>query len=301
MKLTESTRPASIVDQPHVDYDSDWWYVRAYPGRSELMDAACDVVIPWLGDVAEEVDGGRWFFLRYIDMVGPHLRLRVRCSLDDVDRLNTRIPELQHILENLTRPSESQPLLPNALFGDSSGAVLVSPSLYAPETHKYGGPHGVAAAERLFTAAAQWYSHHHPDRLPRRFERAALAVTLMRDLVSAALPREHRREFWAHHRRQWGWQLVMTVQGQSHIPPLVAETAAGVQPALGEVDTSAVRSHVRTVVSTLDEVTEFNSELNRFDLLLNYLHMDINRWGFVPAEEALLGMVTTSLRARTES
>ncbi|MCX5115213.1 hypothetical protein OOK13_43585 [Streptomyces sp. NBC_00378] len=29
-------------------------------------------------------------------------------------------------------------------------------------------------------------------------------------------------------------------------------------------------------------------------LLLHYLHMDLNRWGFVPAEECLLGVLASA-------
>ena len=32
----------------------------------------------------------------------------------------------------------------------------------------------------------------------------------------------------------------------------------------------------------------------REELLLHYLHMDLSRWGFVPAEESLLGVLASA-------
>ncbi|QVQ50248.1 thiopeptide-type bacteriocin biosynthesis protein [Spiractinospora alimapuensis] len=296
-EVTDHPSPArdSILDQPHQPPDSDWWYVRAYPGSGALMDAACDVLVPWLREAAASENADRWFFLRYIDMVGPHLRLRIRCAPDGVDRLHSRMPELWLALDKIPPDARGEPLIANGLFGDASGAVRVAPGLYAPEMHKYGGPAGVEAAERLFTASARWYADNLPHRSPRRFRRAALATTLMRELVTTALPPEDWKEFWLRHRRQWGWQLVMS-QGKAAVPDLVSETVTGVREVVADVDVAAVRTHVASVVATFEEVTRSNSGVDRLDLLLNYLHMDINRWGFVPAEEALLGMVTTSMR-----
>ncbi len=42
---------------------------------------------------------------------------------------------------------------------------------------------------------------------------------------------------------------------------------------------------------TLDRAAAAGVPVERAVLLLHYLHMDLNRWGFVPAEESLLGIV----------
>ena len=53
---------------------TDWWYVRAYPGHPDLMDEATRVLVPWLAARAAEEGAPAWFFTRYWDMSGHHLR-----------------------------------------------------------------------------------------------------------------------------------------------------------------------------------------------------------------------------------
>lgn len=68
------------------------------------------------------------------------------------------------------------------------------------------------------------------------------------------------------------------------------EAAARLDAPLRE---SAAR-HVGTVVRTLDAAAADENPVPREELLLHYLHMDLNRWGFVPAEESLLGVLASA-------
>ncbi|MFJ6610509.1 hypothetical protein ACIQPT_09525 [Streptomyces sp. NPDC091289] len=52
--------------------------------------------------------------------------------------------------------------------------------------------------------------------------------------------------------------------------------------------------HVETVVRTLGEAAADKNPVPRQELLLHYLHMDLNRWGFVPAEGSLLGVLASA-------
>jgi hypothetical protein len=55
-----------------------------------------------------------------------------------------------------------------------------------------------------------------------------------------------------------------------------------------------METHVETVVRTLDAAAADRNPVPREGLLLHYLHMDLNRWGFVPAEESLLGVLASA-------
>ncbi|WP_214326803.1 lantibiotic dehydratase C-terminal domain-containing protein [Nonomuraea sediminis] len=264
----------------------DWWYVRAYPGGSDLMDPATRVLVPWLRDQAAREGAGRWFFIRYWDLSGYHLRLRLSCPPDGVDRLHERVPEVERLLGGL-RAEPYEALVRGEFPGTLPSHRRARPCLYAPELGKYGGTAGVALAEELFTRGSAWYLDAGVAGLERARARAGLALAYMRGLVSAALP--DPAAFWAAHRRQWGWQLRMAVPGQEELRERVVRVHG--TPAPGGVD---LDGQIANVVETLDAAEAACVPVTRAELLLNYLHMDLNRWGFVPAEECLLGLAAAN-------
>ncbi|MFI0978260.1 lantibiotic dehydratase C-terminal domain-containing protein [Streptomyces sp. NPDC021093] len=278
--------------------ETDWWYVRAYPGHPDAMDEATRVLIPWLSALASEEAASAWFFTRYWDMSGHHLRLRLKCSADGIDRVHERLPELVGLLYALDRPTPSARLVPGSV---PQGLPMVKQArccLYAPELAKYGGARGVARVEELFTASCRWYDDQRIGALDPLFDRAALAVSYMSALVRAALPEPRARTaFWTAHRRQWGRQLRMAAPGQEDLRGLLDRAARGTGEALARLSTPLQESttrHVETVVHTLDVAMADKNPVPREELLLHYLHMDLNRWGFVPAEESLLGVLASS-------
>jgi Lantibiotic biosynthesis dehydratase C-term len=275
----------------------DWWYVRAYPGHPDLMDEATRVLIPWLAEQAADEDGSAWFFTRYWDMSGHHLRLRLKCSADGADRIHDRLPELVELLHSLGKPEPAGRLVPGSVPQGLPQVKQARCCLYSPELAKYGGSDGVARAEQLFTASCLWYMERRLGYLEPLFDRAALAVAYMSNLVRAALPETMRTEFWTAHRRQWGRQLRMAAPDQEELRRLLSRGADGTGRALASLDDqlrNSVETHVGKVVRTLDGAVADGSPVPRQVLLLHYLHMDLNRWGFVPAEESLLGVLASA-------
>ncbi|MGP3911352.1 lantibiotic dehydratase C-terminal domain-containing protein [Nonomuraea sp. 10N515B] len=262
----------------------DWWYVRAYPGGAELMDPAVRLLVPWLREQAAREGAARWFFVRYWDMTGHHLRLRLSCPADGVDRMHERLPELEDLLAAL-RPEPVERLVPGDFPGPLPARRAAAACLYAPELGKYGGAAGVALAEELFTTSCAWYADARLTDLDRTAERAALAVAYMRELGNT-LPEPERKGFWAAHRAHWGWQLRLAVPGQDRLRALLVKTASAL-PACP----SDVAAQVEAVRAVLDGAAAASVPVSRAELLLQYMHMDLNRLGFVPAEECLLGLI----------
>ena len=272
----------------------DWWYVRAYPGRAGHMDAASRVLVPWLQDQARQAGADRWFFLRYLDMTGQHLRLRVRCPDDAADRLHARLPEVVERLHELDGTGPAERLLPGADFGSAAGRCRVTAGLYAPELGKYGGAQGVAIAEELFTRSSAWYAAHDVGGLRPVFDRAGMAVAYLRQALETALPGDEHEAFWAAHRRQWGVYLRMALPTSAAFSQRLSEVAQGVAtcrtPAAPDLD---VGDRTADLVTTLDRAAALSLPVPRAELLLHYVHMDLNRWGFLPAEECLLGVLAS--------
>jgi hypothetical protein len=173
------------------------------------------------------------------------------------------------------------------------GIQRVRATLYSPELKKYGGETGILLAERLFTASTRWYVEQDVVSLDPLGTRAALAARFLRHAVTAALP-GHEDEFWTAHRRQWGWHLRSAVPTQPEFRSLVTSTGemlsrTGVGSAADFID-----GHVADMVATLDAAQAEGVVVPRATLLLHYLHMDMNRWGFLPPEECLLGLLAGS-------
>ncbi|MFD4532206.1 lantibiotic dehydratase C-terminal domain-containing protein [Kitasatospora sp. NPDC058397] len=274
----------------------DWWYVRAYPGHPDLMDESTRVLVPWLRERAVEESAPAWFFTRYWDMAGHHLRLRVSCSEDGVDRIHQRLPELVDLLHSLRRQAVPPRLIPTGVPQGLPAVKQARGCLYAPELAKYGGRLGVSQAEELFTASSRWYADNDLAALDPLFDRATVAVAYMRSLVQAALPAESRAEFWATHRRQWGPRLRMAVTAQDELRGLISGTASGISRVseVGARLRRGIDEQVGFAVRALDRAVADGNPVDRPTLLLHYLHMDLNRWGFVPAEESLLGVVAAA-------
>ncbi|MFF7182080.1 lantibiotic dehydratase C-terminal domain-containing protein [Streptomyces sp. NPDC008121] len=268
--------------------DRDWWYVRVYPGGPRLMDAAARTVVPWLAAQAGRLGSEEWFFLRYWDATGHHLRLRLRAGSGAVDALDGAArEELTGLLDTLEeRPGDTEGLLPGALPAGPT-ARGVTPALYAPELAKYGGPVGVAVAERVFRLDSALHAELDLAGLPRRFERAAYAVHLARALTARVLTEEERDVFWVRHRTRWGWQLRMAADGEQ-LRPLLRGVSAGVREQ--GVPAPAVRERVEAHADALAGLV-LRAPGSRDHQLLHHLHMVMNRLGFPPGEEAALGML----------
>jgi thiopeptide-type bacteriocin biosynthesis protein len=272
----------------------DWWYVRAYPGRAAAMDDAVGALVPWLSDVAEREGAERWFFTRYWDMSGHHLRLRLCMPAETADRVHRRLTEVVDLLNQIPQRHASQRLIPGATLHELDGGKRASVCLYAPELAKYGGPRGVSRAEELFTTASRWVADNRLTSLDQPTSRAALAVAYMRTLIPAVLPGEAAKSFWAAHRRQWGGQLRMVTRRQEDLPLLLTRIAAGIGGNAWHAHLRrGLAEHVAAVAATLRSTEADRNPVPRSTLLLHYLHMDMNRWGFLPAEECALGIIAS--------
>ena len=272
--------------------DVDWWYVRAYPGSAAAMDEATRRLVPWLGGQARKVGADRWFFVRYFDISGQHLRLRLRGSASAVDHLQDGLGEVIALLEGLADQAARPRLIDGAAFGATPGPQRVKAGLYAPELAKYGGLAGAELAEQLFTESTAWYVETDVAAYSPAFDRAALALAYVSALLPAALPREAAPAFWKLHQRTWGLHLRMVLPTRTEMTERLAVAEAGMTAADDLVRSSdgRISEQVAQVVRTLDRADALDLPVERAHLLLHYLHMDLNRWGLMPAEECLLGI-----------
>jgi thiopeptide-type bacteriocin biosynthesis protein len=132
--MTAARRASRHADDEVFPPGSEWLTAKLYTGRATADAIARDVIGPLVDQLTSAGLVDRWFFLRYSD---PDWHLRVRFHGPGADSIGQVLPLLRAAV---------QPLLVD-------GTVWrFHLDTYRRETHRYGGPAGVALSEQLFAA-----------------------------------------------------------------------------------------------------------------------------------------------------
>jgi thiopeptide-type bacteriocin biosynthesis protein len=158
---------------------AEWLFIRLYAGPTSggfdrlLVDAIPRVLARGLHD--------SWFFVRYGDDAGPHLRVRLRPRPGCADELIAAL---------------------EALAGEAGAGSAFD--VYVPELDKFGGPAGMAIAEELFELsseiAIQLVRNEQVGGEPRR----AICADLMALVIAAFPPRGVEQRFWSLYAQRLG-------------------------------------------------------------------------------------------------
>ena len=186
----------------------DWVYFRLYAGQaSDRMEWFLTDVTPRVID-AGAGSWDRWFFLRYFDETGFHLRLRLRAHAGGAEALRRAIhPLCEEGLLGLAAlpPSTYSPLVPHpgGVPAPRPGHVGVVPDTYEPEYDKFGGPAGVAIAEEAFQASSEIAIGILTDERERHHPRKTLLPSLMVAAIDAFAPGADQIELWRGYAEFW--------------------------------------------------------------------------------------------------
>jgi thiopeptide-type bacteriocin biosynthesis protein len=286
-----------------------WWYVCLDVGDTDAADAVVTGLLPPFLAEARALGAARWFFIRYSDESGPHLRLRLFGPGRCLDRLVRSGAELRDHLGALTdrRPPVAPRLVhPGPLLVTRGGPVGVRPALYEPEVHKYGGLAGVERAEALFEFSSElavWAVATHRKGATRD----ALAALLLADAAGAlahgrtaeAWPLRSRLSwhgFWAVHTRWWTAGPGAGRDGVAqrlarHVADHGGDQLERMRTVAEDPDVDAWRRRwFRAVDHYLADAGRLGVDRTPQHLTFHHNHMLMNRLGYLPREEALLGL-----------
>jgi thiopeptide-type bacteriocin biosynthesis protein len=112
--------------------ESDWLFAKLYCSPSHADRLLLEMVRPLVEEVVTARHADGWFFARYGD---PHWHLRLRFHGDPATLR-------AHVLPLLLRRAER--------FRRQGAVWKLEFDNYEPEVERYGGPHGIGIAERLF-------------------------------------------------------------------------------------------------------------------------------------------------------
>jgi len=274
-----------------------WLYLKLYPGRLDLLDAvATDVVGPFV--TQHRVEWSRWFFLRYHDASGPHVRLRMSLEPDAADAIALEASDLAARFGDLRALRAADLNVPGMLAPPGGVAATfdsdVVVDLYEPEWTKWGGPAYLPVAEHMFehssVAALDLI-----DVTRRGWQdRLAVAVAIIDDsLDRVGLLGDDRARFLDEHFRWWSGGASLTDPRRRALDGVVEAIAGQVRTRRGEHAkrgdcTDPVGDFTRALATTL---TISNPEQKPAYLLFHHLHLMLNRVGVSPHEEALVSLL----------
>jgi thiopeptide-type bacteriocin biosynthesis protein len=231
---------------------NSWLFVRLYASRTShaferlIADAIPAVLARGLHE--------RWFFVRYADEDGPHVRLRLRPWPGRGDELAAALDAMA-----------------------SEAGARAAFEAYVPELDKFGGPAGMAIAEELFelssAIAVELVRGEQTAGAPGR----ALCADLMALVVAAFPPPGIEHRFWSLYARRLG------AAAASSLP--AAAAAAATTPANAGAVLERWRAGLERCAARYRELaTRPPPEV----LAAHFLHLMNNRLGVSIAEEAQL-------------
>jgi thiopeptide-type bacteriocin biosynthesis protein len=278
----------------------DWVYLKIYPGiKAGGMDA---IVLDVVGDVLESVKTPPWFYLRYLDERGPHIRLRFAVSAAEVEAISEEAAiRCEGLLDRLVSQPDGtyRGLIPLPL----SAADNVLPTHfgviredYLPELEKFGGLAGMPIAERLFQRSSELARALLAAERLGEASRKTAAPSLMQVSLDV-LGLEQRRGFWRRYAEHWlggsktaarAWREQFSTKYQTlkdaGLTPVAA--ASDLRPAESDAVsawTSALKD-ARRSYGRCDGV----SDEQREQMFGSFIHLMNNRLGIGPLEEAYL-------------
>ena len=111
---------------------TEWLYAKLYTGSATADLLLRDVLAPVVREILQEGTAESWFFIRYGD---PDWHLRLRFHGDSAQLVTQVFPRLQAAVAPLV---------------DDGRVWRIQLDTYEREVERYGGPEGIALAERLF-------------------------------------------------------------------------------------------------------------------------------------------------------
>jgi thiopeptide-type bacteriocin biosynthesis protein len=292
---------------------NDWLYLKIYPRNLNQLDHVVrQIVSPAIRHARADADLERWFFVRYADERGWHIRLRLRGSEPARRRW---FSEFSGLID-ATLPSLPEDNSTERRLIPTSGAARVQTAQagyalasYEPECEKYGGVAGMGIAEEFFEASSE-LAVQALQQVSASGDHQILVLALTRSLVWQTHETQADRECFLR-RYLWYW----TGQdgfGARRVRRKLREAAARRMDFLSR-QFASLKTHpvlsaflgdferaIRATLSKLQRVERYLTE-SPSSLSFEYLHMSNNRLGVFPLEEAYVAaLLLESCRGCTQ-
>ena len=289
---------------------TQWWHLSFSTGGFDVADGIVGELVTPLVAQARSLGAKRWYFCRSGDPA-TQIRVNIQAHPRVLERLqgfqraqqtrrSSALPKLS------TRQHVSTPAVDLYYFGGVGEADL---QLEA-DLITYGGSAGLELAQQVFEVSSDlgaWAV----QRFTRMHGRSALGALILFDSAQAMMrgPRsgawtERRRDSWEGY---WDHHLAactadMGLRGpavRSAMAEQVRAKSAGFHSLMGATAAEATVLHwrrrwFRAVDSYLSDAEKAGVSRGARHLTMYQAHMTLNRLGFLPREEAALGLYARS-------
>lgn len=269
-----------------------WTYVRLLVPTTKALDIACNR----LAD-DEPFDRLRaehpWFYLRFVGVLGPQIRLRMLCGEDGRDAVERQAflawasrwyGELTDVVRDM----------PAAAQGPFPGRIGFDVASYRPEVNKYGSAEVVGGVEDLWARQCDalmglWGDATQQTARTLCWTVVARAVTRELFGTDAMSERSTHASYWARAVRPTPQASARFNSGLAKLVLHVDEGGAEVPPTIETMTTD--------LVDSIRAFAECERAADRSSLSFNLLHILANRLGLSPLEEGLaMGLLATDRR-----
>jgi thiopeptide-type bacteriocin biosynthesis protein len=282
-----------------------WVYVKLYLGRA--VDRMDRLLIDLGAHRVLAEQALQWFYIRYVDAQGIHVRLRAKARAGEREQLSRAVVDAcADLLAELPAypPGDYSPMVTMPGFEASLERVTaahqdvrVVEERYEPETDKYGVRPGMDVAEALFHQSSVLAVRILREEEQGRLSRKDLVPLLMHEACETFIAPGDRVSFWREYSYYWlngrspaadDWRARFAGKGDEleargievlaapeRQDPLRRELFAAWRGALREA--AAAYDALKGRVDTSAEV-----------LCFNFVHLMNNRLGLAALEEAYM-------------
>lgn len=271
-----------------------WLYARIYCAGGDDTDALLPEVAQWLDRARGQWDIRSAHFLRFVDLRGHHIRLRLKAVEGVLDEAYASMRELGAVAQRTEARTVERLVSDPMTGGIGASRPGITFGVYGPEYDKYGGVAGVEEAERHFYVSSRWCLDHQVWQIPRPVPRAALAARFLALAArSAPLP---EAELLSAHLRMWGSRLPAHLRDGSALGPIVQQLLEVIEFQFDEIPSwSQAAEAVGELADDAGRAIGVMGAGTGGRRALDLLHIDINRLGLNPAEECIAGLCARQL------
>lgn len=277
--------------------EKEWIYYNFFLKHVELLDHAVDrVVTEAYQKLSRKMEVYRWFYIRYFDYAGPHIRLRFLLRADQMEHASQLLDELfarysEEMKDINTVPSKRLIPVHVEALNQGNGETRYELSMYEPEADKYGGKQGVAISEELFQHSSELGIKLIGGILSGEINRFSVGLRIMDSVLKKNFTRMTEIDaFLTQYLAYWSgsvhsdWtayrdqllssaekriDLTWNILNPDNPDPAAEEYGLFTQHIFRQMESEGVSKA-------------------RSDLMFNYTHMMNNRLGIWPLEEAYL-------------
>ncbi|NJC24059.1 hypothetical protein BJ994_003135 [Arthrobacter pigmenti] len=286
---------------------AQWWHLSTQAGGFDVADGIIGDLVTPLAAQAQVLRAGRWFYSRCMEPSAVQVRLHILAQPGTIERLQTFHQALvkRSNLDLASLPSHQHCSPPAGSGYYLRGMEDSDPQLEA-ELFKYGGVEGLQLAEEVFELSSElaaWGT----QRFAKMHNRSAFASLILFDSArsmmkgprSASWP-DRRRISWDYY---WDSHLKTCTpdlgpRGASVREAMMTQVNAKVPGFHGLMSATAAESAVhnwrrrwfRALDTYLYRADKARVSRSAQHLTVHQAHMTLNRLGFTPREEAVLGL-----------